>query len=104
MPEGSYLDCGLYVSSLDSARFSWAGRDYLGKVALEAELGATLAELIWEPEVYGAALYDAVFPAGSELREGLREAVVAAEQEKSRLRFLLHLAPDLPEWVHGLFW
>jgi hypothetical protein len=104
MPEGTYLDSALYVSSPDSARFSWAGRDYLGKVALEAGLEETLAALVWEPEAYGAALYDAVFPAGSELREGLREAVVAAEQEKSRLRFLLQLSPDLPEWVHGLFW
>jgi len=104
MPEGTYLDSALYVSSLDSARFSWAGREYLGKVALDGDLEETLAALELEPEAYGGGLYDAVFPAGSELREGLREAVVAAEQEKSRLRFLLHLSPDLPEWVHGLFW
>lgn len=104
MKGGTYLDSALYVSSLDSARFSWAGREYLGKVALEAGLEETLAALELEPDAYGRELYDAVFPAGSELREGLREAVVAAEQEKSRLRFLLHLAPDLPEWVHGLFW
>src|SRR5215203_104185 len=104
MPEGTYLDSALYVSSLDSARFSWSGREYLGKIALDDDRAETLAALELEPEAYGSELYDAVFPAGSELREGLREAVVAAEQEKSRLRFLLHLAPDLPEWVHGLFW
>lgn len=104
MPEGTYLDSALNVSSLDSARFSWAGRDYLGKLALNEDLADTLAALELEPEAYGRELYDAVFPPGSELREGLREAVVAAEQEKSRLRFLLHLAADLPEWAHGLFW
>src|SRR6185295_246037 len=104
MPDGTYLDSALHVSSLDSARFSWAGREYLGKVALDVDLKETLAALELEPEAYGCRLYDAVFPAGSELREGLREAVVAAEQERSRLRFLLHLAPDLPEWVHGLYW
>jgi hypothetical protein len=104
MPEGTYLDSALYLSSLDSARFSWAGREYLGKVALDGDRADMLAALELEPEAYGCALYDAVFPAGSELREGLREAVVAAEQEKSRLRFLLHIAPDLPDWVHGLYW
>lgn len=102
MPQGTYLDCALYLSSLDSVRFSWAGRDYLGKAALSSDLAEDLAEL--EPEAYGRQLYDAVFPPGSELREGLREAIVAAEQEKSRLRFLLHLSPDLPEWVHVLYW
>ncbi len=104
MPEGTYLDSALYVSSLDSARFSWAGRDYVSKVALNEDLADSLAALELEPDAYGCELYDAVFPAGSELREGLREAIVAAEQEKSRLRFLLHLAPDLPEWVQGVFW
>src|SRR5215203_1395422 len=89
MPEGTYLDSALYVSSLDSARFSWSGREYLGKIALDDDRAETLAALELEPEAYGSELYD---------------AVVAAEQEKSRLRFLLHLAPDLPEWVHGLFW
>jgi CHAT domain len=104
MPDGTYLDSALYVSSLESARFSWAGREYLGQVALDGDLEDLLAALELEPEAYGCRLYDAVFPAGGELREGLREAVVAAEQERSRLRFLLHLAPDLPEWVHGLYW
>lgn len=104
MAEGTYLDSALYVTGLDSARFSWGGRDYLGKPGLSPELAEELAELEWEPEKYGGTLYDAVFPPGSELREGLREAIVAAEQGRSRLRFLLHLAPALPEWVHGLFW
>lgn len=104
MAEGTYLDSALYVTSLDSARFSWGGRDYQGKTTLSRELAEELAELEWEPDKYGGALYDAVFPPGSELREGLREAIVAAEQGKSRLRFLLHLAPALPEWVHALFW
>lgn len=104
MPDGTYLDCSLHVSRLDSARFSWGGREYLGKVGLSEDLAEALAAEELEPETYGTALYDAVFPAASELREGLREAVVAAEREKGRLRFLLQLAPDLPEWVHGLFW
>src|ERR1044071_4653778 len=104
MTEGTYLDSALYVSSLESARFSWAGRDYWGKVALGGEIEETLAALELEPDAYGSRLYDAVFPAGSELREGLREAVVAAEEAKGRLRFVLHIAPDLPEWLHGLYW
>ncbi len=104
MTEGTYLDSALYVSSLESARFSWAGRDYWGKVALGGEIEETLAALELEPDAYGNRLYDAVFPAGSELREGLREAVVAAEEAKGRLRFVLHIAPDLPEWLHGLYW
>lgn len=104
MPEERYLDSALYVSSLESARFSWAGREYTSRMALDEQLATTLFELELEPEAYGAALYDAVFQAGSEVREGLREAIVAAEQEKCRLRFLLHLAPTLPDWCHGLFW
>src|SRR5262245_9677757 len=104
MHEGTYLDSALHVSSLEAARFSWGGREYSGRVALADELEETLAALELEPDEYGRRLYDAVCPAGSELREGLREAVVAAEQAKARLRFVLHIALELPEWLHGLYW
>jgi hypothetical protein len=65
MADGTYLDSALYVTGLDSARFSWGGRDYLGKTGLSHELAEDLAELEWETEKYGGALYDAVFPPGS---------------------------------------
>lgn len=104
MPLGSYLESAYYLTGLRSARFSWGGREYVGEPDLDNERAVTLTSLELEPESYGRELYDAVFPPGSELREGLREAVLAAEREQGRLRFLLHLAPDLPEWVHALFW
>ncbi|HYG63196.1 MAG TPA: CHAT domain-containing protein [Thermoanaerobaculia bacterium] len=104
MPEMTYLESVLDLSSLRSARFSWGGRDYRGATGLDEERAVDLCALELEPESYGRELYDAVFPPGSELREGLREAVLAAEREKSRLRFLLHLSPELPEWVHALYW
>lgn len=100
----TYLDSELELSSLESARFSWAGGDYRGRPALGPDLAGRLRALEDEHEAYGLALYDAVFPASSELREGLREAIVTAEREKNRLRFRLHLSLDLPDWVHALYW
>ncbi|HSS52952.1 MAG TPA: CHAT domain-containing protein [Thermoanaerobaculia bacterium] len=104
MPSAAYLDSMLYLTSLASARFSWGGREYLGEPVLDQGRALELAALELEPEAYGRELFDAVFPSGSELREGLREALLAAEREKSRLRFLLNLSPGLPEWVHALYW
>lgn len=103
-PQVTYSDSELELSSLESARFSWAGGDYRGRPALGTDLAERLRALEDEHEAYGLALYEAVFPANSELREGLREAIVAAEREKNRLRFRLHLSLDLPDWVHGLYW
>ncbi|HEX5717282.1 MAG TPA: CHAT domain-containing protein [Thermoanaerobaculia bacterium] len=102
--EETYLDSELELSSLASARFSWSGGDYRGRPALGPDLAERLLALEDEHEAYGAELYDAVFPASSELREGLREAIGAAEREKSRLRFRLHLSLDLPDWIHALYW
>jgi hypothetical protein len=104
MPPAAYLDSTLYLTGLSAARFSWGGREYLGEPALDQARALELAALELEPEAYGRELFDAVFPPGSELREGLHEAILAAEREKSRLRFLLHLAIGLPEWVHALYW
>jgi hypothetical protein len=103
-PQVTHIDSELELSSLESARFSWAGGDYRGRPALGADLAERLRSLEDEHEAYGLALYEAVFPANSELREGLREAIVAAEREKNRLRFRLHLSLDLPDWVHALYW
>ena len=103
-PRGTWLDTELELASLASARFTWSGGDYRGAPALSPDLAERLLELETLPEDYGLALYDAVFPRASELREGLREAILAAEREKSRLRFRLHLSLDLPDWVHGLYW
>ncbi|HWM92185.1 MAG TPA: CHAT domain-containing protein [Thermoanaerobaculia bacterium] len=100
----AYLDSELALSSLESARFSWPGGDYRGRPSLGPDLEERLKELESQHEAYGRELYEAVFPRQSELREGLREAILAAEREKSRLRFRLRLAPDLPDWVHALFW
>lgn len=104
MPQVTYLDSELELTSLESARFSWAGGDYRAKPLLDPDLALRLLELETEHEEYGRALYEAVFPGYSELREGLREAILAAKREKRRLRFRLRLAPGLPEWVHGLYW
>lgn len=104
VPQVTYIDSELELSSLASARFTWAGGDYRGKPALDRDLAEQLLELEAEPEAYGLALYEAVFPRNSELREGLREAIAAAEREKSRLRFRLHISLDLPDWAHALYW
>jgi hypothetical protein len=106
MPPVTYLDSVLELTNLDSARFSWAGGDYRARPALGEDMAGRLLELELEHEheAYGHALYEAVFPERSDLREGLREATLAAKREKSRLRFRLHLGPGLPEWVHALYW
>jgi hypothetical protein len=104
MPPEAYLDSTLYLTALNAARFSWGGREYLGEPALDQGKALDLSALELETEAYGRELFDAVFPPGSELREGLREAILAAEREKCRLRFLLHLAIGLPDWVHALYW
>jgi hypothetical protein len=100
----TYLDSELELSSLESARFSWTGGDYRARPSLGPDLAERLLALESAPEAYGREIFEAVFPRTSELREGLREAILAAEREKSRLRFRLHLALDLPEWVHALYW
>lgn len=103
-PPVAYLDSELELTSLESARFTGAGGDYRGKPSLGPDLAERLLALTDEPEAYGLALYEAVFPRNSELREGLRESILAAEREKGRLRFRLHLSLDLPDWVHALYW
>jgi hypothetical protein len=103
-PQATYLDSELELSSLQSARFSWSGGDYRGRPALGSRLATRLLALENEHEAYGLALYEAAFPRDSELRAGLREAIVAADREKSRLRFRLHLSLSLPDWVHALHW
>jgi hypothetical protein len=101
----AYLDTELELSSLQSARFSWSGGDYRGRPSLGPELAEELLALEGgDHEAYGLTLYEAVFPRDSEIRAGLREAILAAEREKSRLRFRVHLSLDLPDWVHALFW
>lgn len=104
MSEVSYLDAELYLPSLDQARLSWAGREYLGRPALDPGRAVDLAALELEPAAYGQGLYDALCPRGSGLREGLREAILEAERIERRLRLRLHLSPELPEWAHSLYW
>lgn len=104
MPQVTYLDTVLELTSLDSVRFSWAGGDYRARPALGPDLAERLLELELDPDAYGRELYEAIVPAHSELREGLREATCAAQRERSRLRLRLHLAPGLPEWIPALYW
>jgi CHAT domain len=99
-----YLDSKLQLFGPDRARFSCAGREYVGAVSLGEEVRQRLAALELTPEEYGRELYGAVFPPASPLREGLREAAVAAERERRRLRFRLHLSRDLAPELHALFW
>lgn len=106
MAHPTYLDSELELASLEMARFSWVGGDYRARPSLGPDRAEQfrVLEAEHEHEAYGYELYEAIFPKDSELREGLREAVLAAEREKSRLRFRLRLATDLPEWVHALYW
>ena len=104
MPRVTYLDSELELSSLEAARFSWAGGDYRARPSLGPDLAERLLALESEPGAYGRELFGAAFPKPSELREGLREAILAAEREKSRLRFRLRLSAALPDWVHALYW
>lgn len=104
MPPALYLDSELYLASPQRGRFSCGGREYVGELVLDRELCDRLTALELTPEEYGRELYRAVFPPGSSLREGFREAVVAAGLEHRRLRFRLHLAADLPDGLHALYW
>src|SRR5262245_55458241 len=104
MNDRKHLDCELYLPSLDVARLSWSGREYEGKPRLDAEAALELGALEYDPMEYGRALYDAVCAPGSPLRSGLKEAVLEAGRAGGWLRIRLHLSPELPNWVHGLYW
>lgn len=104
MNDRKHLDCELYLPSLDVARLSWSGREYEGKPRLDAEVALELGVLECDPIEYGRKLYDAVCAPGSPLRSGLKEAVLEAGRAGGWLRIRLHLSPELPNWVHGLYW
>ncbi len=101
----SYLDSELYIASRHQARFSCEGREVdSASLALDGDLGERLLELELEPEAYGAELFDAAFPPGSHLREGLREAAARAHGDDRRLRLRLHLARGASAELHALRW
>lgn len=101
----TYLDSELYLPSLDRACFSWeGGRSYEGAPALDYEWALEISALENDPDDYGRELSTAVFPEGSDLHRGFREAALAAELAHSRLRFRLRLSADLPAWAHALYW
>lgn len=104
MSDRKYLDCELYLPSLDVARLSWSGREYEGKPRVDAEVALELGALEYDPLEYGRRLYDAVCAPGGRLRSGLKEAVLEAGRAGGWLRLRLHLSPELPNWVHGLYW
>lgn len=101
----TYLDSELYLPSLGRACFSWeGGRSYEGAPALDYERALEIGALESEPDAYGHELFNALLPEGSDLYRGFREAALAAELSKSRLRFRLRLSADLPAWAHALYW
>ena len=104
MAQVAYLDSELDLASPGSARFRWEGRNYSGRPCLDQGSEEDLLASESAPDDYGHKLFNVVFPLGSELREGLRGALLTAERDRCRLRLLLHLSPNLPDWVLGLFW
>ncbi len=101
-----YLDSELYVASERHARFSWEGREYDDRgLSLGVDFRERLLEmeLDCDAEASGRELFQAVFPAGSKLRDGLREALAKSEGAHRRLRLRLHFAPGLPD-AHELSW
>ncbi len=56
MPEGSYLDSALYVSSLDSVRFSWGGPGLPGEIdSGSASWPRSLPSWRWSPRPMAAS-------------------------------------------------
>lgn len=104
MPENAYLDSELYLRSPERVRFSCAGRERDGEIALDEALFERLAELELDPVRYGSELFDALLPRGSSHYEGFRVAMESARQAKKRLRFRLHIAKNVPIEIHALFW
>ncbi len=100
-----HLDSELYLPNASHARFRCDGRDYEARdLRLDDTLITRLHELGYEPQVYGATLFDAAVPPGSPLRDGLRAALARAEESQLRLRLRLHLAPGLPTELHRVHW
>lgn len=104
VPAVRFLDSEYHLISPRYARFRCAGREYEGDLALDDELLIQLRALELRPDEYGHALFEALFPPGSLLRDGFREVLASAEREGSRLRFRLHLAGRIGIDLHALYW
>jgi hypothetical protein len=98
------VDCELRLTAPDQASLeTLGGRTFSGRPTLDAatvsDIRATL-DLVAQ----GTKLFEALLPAGSELREGYREALAVAKREKKVLRLRLQVAATAPLWLHALRW
>lgn len=99
-----HLDCELYLSDFDQALVEIRGRQYPGRPRLDETLFERLrvVERTEDPKSYGSHLFQALFPAGDELRRGYDEGRGAGESPNLRLR--LHIPKNAPAKLHDLHW
>ena len=84
------LDCELFLSGRDQARFSVADRVYLGHPDFDVRREHQLLEETLDPIRYGTLLFESLFPKGDDLRDGYRESLALARHRGQSLRFRLH--------------
>ncbi len=98
------MDCELSLSGDEHAVLAVAGREFVGRPALDDGLRHQLRKLVLDPRAYGTALFRALLPAGGELRAGYHEALALARHEGRRLRLRLCFAPTVGREIHQLRW
>ncbi|NJL26507.1 MAG: CHAT domain-containing protein [Thermoanaerobaculia bacterium] len=107
MKPTDYLDLELQVIHRDRARLLCPDQQqYAGRALLDGDLDDRLRELELAKDYqgYGRALFDACFPAGSELHRGIYSMLDRSRSEKRRIRLRLNVDTTLAEAVHNFHW
>lgn len=97
-----YLDCILHLDNEQQAALYIGTQRYDSRTQLTAELRESLKQFADDAVQYGESLFTALFPLGSMLDTGLRNALNQAQEKKLRLR--LDIPETAPDELHRLNW
>lgn len=100
-----YLNCEYTLHGEDAAVFSFNQSQYPDRPVLDQNTldGLRASSNQAQDDKYGLALFDAVFPPGSKLEQGLRDAQAVARNSDQGLRLRFCINATRAEW-HGLHW
>ena len=98
------LDCEITLTAEDQGLLAVAGRQFIGRPALDGELRRRLRGDWLDPRAYGSRLFKALFRDGDELLTGYQEALALARHERRPMRLRLHFAPAARRGLEELCW
>jgi hypothetical protein len=101
-----YLNCDYHLTSETQARLAFGQSNFVGQPRLTEIASSPFANL-WDEEKavkYGEDLFRALFPPGSELLTGYREASAIASNTGKGIRFRLRIDALPPTRLHELHW